>query len=492
MPFSADADVYLVNTCTVTGTGDQKSLKTIRRAARLHPDSAILVCGCLAQREAESIARMDNVRLVLGVQRRAEAVELLERALAENTTINAVAPLRGAGFEKLFVSRHEGKTRATMKIQEGCDRYCAYCIIPTVRGPVRSMPLNDVKAEAKRLADSGYREIVLTGIHLASYGRGTDDALIDAIRAVHDTPGVARVRLGSLEPKIADEAFARALSELPGLARQFHLSLQSGSAGVLKRMRRRYTPEEYLAACETLRRWMPGCAVTTDIIAGFPGETEAEFAGDAGLRARGRASPASMCSPIPAAPAPRPTAWTARFPRRSSTSARQNFMALGNQLERELRLIIWWEHGAGPCCSRQPAGEAAGGGLHRRVRARARANAQPGSALIRVRIRPRGRTRWRVGEADDRRREVNSHGLPVLQDHRRERSRAPRCTRTNTVFAFRDINPQAPVHVLAPCRRSTWRNILECDARDRTGAVAAAVGRASPVRRAWPWPASAW
>lgn len=277
VPFSADADVYLVNTCTVTGTGDQKSLKTIRRAARLHPDSAILVCGCLAQREAESIARMDNVRLVLGVQRRAEAVELLERALAESTTINAVAPLKGAGFEKLFVSRHEGRTRATMKIQEGCDRYCAYCIIPTVRGPVRSMPLNDVKAEAKRLADSGYREIVLTGIHLASYGRGTDDALIDAIRAVHDTPGVARVRLGSLEPKIADEAFARALSELPGLARQFHLSLQSGSAGVLKRMNRRYTPEEYLAACETLRRWMPGCAVTTDVIVGFPGETEAEF-----------------------------------------------------------------------------------------------------------------------------------------------------------------------------------------------------------------------
>lgn len=277
VPFPEAADVYLINTCTVTGTGDQKSLKTVRRMARLHPECAIIVAGCLAQREAEQIVQMDNVRLVVGVQRRAEVVELLERALMEGRAINAVAPLKGAGFESLFVSRHEGKTRATMKIQEGCDRWCTYCIIPSVRGPVRSMPMEAVRAEAKRLADAGYREIVVTGIHVASYGRGTEDRLIDAIRAVHDTPGVARVRLGSLEPKIVDEDFARALSELPGMARQFHLSMQSGSAGVLKRMNRRYTPEEYFAACETLRRFMPDCAMTTDVIVGFPGETEAEF-----------------------------------------------------------------------------------------------------------------------------------------------------------------------------------------------------------------------
>ena len=190
----------------------------------------------------------------------------------------AVAPLKGAGFENLFVSRHEGKTRATMKIQEGCDRYCSYCIIPYVRGPVRSMPMDAVRAEAKRLAEAGYREIVVTGIHLASYGRGTEFQLIDAIRAVHDTPGVERVRLGSLEPITADDEFARALSEMPGIARQFHLSMQSGSAGVLRRMHRRYTPEEYFAACENLRRYMPDCAITTDVIAGFPGETEEEFA----------------------------------------------------------------------------------------------------------------------------------------------------------------------------------------------------------------------
>ena len=275
--FQDEADVYLINTCTVTGTGDQKSLKTVRRVAREHPDCAIVVCGCLAQREAAHLAGMDNVALVLGAQRRGEVVALLESALAEGRTINAVEPLKGAGFESLFVSRHEGRTRATMKIQEGCDRWCSYCIIPSVRGPVRSMPLAEVAAEAARLGEAGYREIVVTGIHLASYGRGTAATLLDAVRAVHDAPGVRRVRLGSLEPVTVTEDFARAVSGLPGLMRQFHLSLQSGSAGVLKRMRRRYTPEEYLAAVDTLRRYMPDCAVTTDVIAGFPGETEAEF-----------------------------------------------------------------------------------------------------------------------------------------------------------------------------------------------------------------------
>ena len=277
VPFNETADVYLINTCTVTGTGDQKSLKSIGRVARNNRECAIVVCGCLAQRDAETLMGMDNVRLVVGVQRRAEVVELLEKALGEGTVINAVAPLKGAGFENLFVSRHEGKTRATMKIQEGCDRYCTYCIIPSVRGPVRSMDLDAVKAEAQRLADSGYRELVLTGIHLASYGRGTEHTLLDAIRAVHDVNGVERVRLGSLEPLIVTNEFAKAISEMPGMMRQFHLSMQSGSAGVLKRMHRRYTPEEYKEAVIILRKYMPDCAVTTDVIVGFPGETEEEF-----------------------------------------------------------------------------------------------------------------------------------------------------------------------------------------------------------------------
>ena len=273
-----EAEVYLVNTCTVTGTGDQKSEKLIRRIARLHPDCAIIVAGCLAQRKSESLLQMDNVRLVIGVQKRAQVVELLEQAVAEDTRINAVSSLKHADFESLFVSRHEGKTRATMKIQEGCDRWCAYCIIPAVRGPVRSMPIDAVAKEACRLAEAGYREIVVTGIHLGSYGRGTEDSLLDAIRAVHDAPGVERVRLGSLEPVTVTEEFARSLSEMPGMMRQFHLSMQSGSDSVLERMKRRYNSEEYYAACCTLRKYMPDCAITTDVIAGFPGETEEEFA----------------------------------------------------------------------------------------------------------------------------------------------------------------------------------------------------------------------
>ena len=273
-----EAEVYLVNTCTVTGTGDQKSEKLIRRLARLHPDCAIVVAGCLAQRKSGELLMMDNVRLVIGVQRRSEVVSLVERAIAEDTRINAVSSLKNADFENLFVTRHEGKTRATMKIQEGCDRWCAYCIIPAVRGPVRSMPLEKVRCEAERLAASGYREIVVTGIHLGSYGRNTEDSLLDAIRAVHDAPGVERVRLGSLEPVTVTEDFAKALSEMPGMMRQFHLSMQSGSDTVLQRMKRRYTSEEYYAACCLLRKYMPDCAITTDVIAGFPGETGQEFA----------------------------------------------------------------------------------------------------------------------------------------------------------------------------------------------------------------------
>ena len=274
VPFNSEADVYLINTCTVTGTGDQKSLKLMRRIAREHPEAGIIAAGCLAQRDAEKILAMDNVRLVIGVQRRSEVVELYEEALCTGSDINAVSGLKNASFESLFVARHEGKTRATMKIQEGCDRYCSYCIIPYVRGPVRSMHIDNVRTEAKRLADAGYKEIVVTGIHLGSYGRGEDFTLIDAIKAVHDTG--ARVRIGSLEPITVTDEFARELSMLPNLMRQFHLSMQSGSDTVLKRMHRRYNSAEYMRAVETIRRYMPDSALTTDVIAGFPGETDEE------------------------------------------------------------------------------------------------------------------------------------------------------------------------------------------------------------------------
>ena len=205
-------------------------------------------------------------------------VELLEKAIDENVCLIEVNSLKGAEFEPLTVNSHEGKTRATMKIQEGCDRYCTYCVIPYVRGPVRSMALGDVAAEGERLAGAGYREIVVTGIHLTSYGRGTDYELCDALDAVGRVEGVKRIRLGSLEPYYVNEERAKRLSEMPKLCRQFHLSMQSGSDGVLKRMHRRYTSEEYARAVELLRKYMPECAITTDVLTGFPGETEEEAA----------------------------------------------------------------------------------------------------------------------------------------------------------------------------------------------------------------------
>lgn len=273
--FHQEADVYLINTCTVTGTGDNKSMKLIRRIHRQHPEAAIVVAGCLAQRDARQVM-LDGVRLVVGNQLRGQVVALLEQAVAEDRLINAVDGFKKPEFEPLTVTRHEGKTRATMKIQEGCDRYCAYCIIPSVRGPVRSMPIDRVEEEARRLSEAGYKELVLTGIHLASYGRGQGVSLIDAIARVHGLPGVQRIRLGSLEPLVVDDAFVSALKGLPKVCRQFHLSMQSGSAGVLTRMRRRYTPEQYLEAAQKLKHAFPDCAITTDVLCGFPGETEAE------------------------------------------------------------------------------------------------------------------------------------------------------------------------------------------------------------------------
>lgn len=212
-PFSAPCDVYVVNTCTVTGTGDKKSRQMIRRAAREHPGAAIVVTGCLAQRAAQELAAMPGVRLVLGTQRRGEIAELLAAALRQEEPLIAVAPLgRDTPFEALTVRGSEGRTRATLKIQEGCQNGCAYCIIPSVRGPVRSRPLPDIASEAMRLAEAGFAEIVVTGIHLASYGRDFGDSvgLLDALRAVARTPGVRRVRIGSLEPAIVTEAFAGA------------------------------------------------------------------------------------------------------------------------------------------------------------------------------------------------------------------------------------------------------------------------------------------
>ncbi len=275
--FSDVADVYVVNTCTVTGTGDKKSLNAVRRALRLNPQAEVVIAGCLAQRDGEKLLET-GARLVIGNARRGEVVQLLEDAIEMGQRVAAVTDILRTPYEPLSISSHEGHTRAMLKIQEGCDRYCTYCIIPYVRGGIRSRKPEDIAKEACRLAQAGFQELVLTGIHLTSYGRDLENkTLIDAVRAC-DVQGISRIRLGSLEPVIVTEDFAAALKRGKKVCPQFHLALQSGSDAVLKRMRRRYTTDDFRRACALLRQAFPSCAITTDVITGFPGETEEEFA----------------------------------------------------------------------------------------------------------------------------------------------------------------------------------------------------------------------
>lgn len=279
VPFHGPADVYVINTCTVTGTGDKKSMQLTRRIRREHPDSHIILCGCLAQRKGEQLLET-GARVIIGTQRRLEVVQLLEEAIRENKQICAVNELNASTpFEELTVTDQEEHTRATLKIQEGCNNHCTYCIIPSVRGPIRSRALPEIAAEAARLAQAGYCELVVTGIHLSSYGRDLQDGttLLDAIRAVQEVPQVKRIRLGSLEPTIATPAFAAALKQMDKVCPQFHLALQSGSDTVLARMARRYNTRMYLDAVENLRAEFPLAALTTDVLTGFPGETEEEY-----------------------------------------------------------------------------------------------------------------------------------------------------------------------------------------------------------------------
>ena len=273
----AAADVYVVNTCTVTGTGDKKSMQIIRRCRRRNPQAELVVTGCLAQRMGEKL-RETGARLVLGTQFRAQVVELLEKAIAENTQIVAVDGVEGVPYEPLMIHNHEGHTRAVMKIQEGCDNHCTYCIIPSVRGTIRSRPVESIREEAQALAKAGFQELVLTGIHLTSYGRDLEGrpSLAEGVKAAC-VEGVTRVRLGSLEPRVATDAFVKELSGLPQICPQFHLALQSGSDSVLRRMKRGYNTTQFLAAAERIRKAWPNAAFTTDVIVGFPGETEEEF-----------------------------------------------------------------------------------------------------------------------------------------------------------------------------------------------------------------------
>ncbi len=279
--FEDPADVYVVNTCTVTQVSDKKSRQMISRAHALNPDGLIAVVGCYAQRAPAEVQKLPGVRLIVGTQHRRQLLELVDAARKQGQQFSAVEDIRTARtFEELPPAAQGMRTRAQLKIQDGCDRYCSYCIIPYARGPIRSRSVEEVKAELERLGETMTPEVVLTGIHLMSYGKDIMDSpgLAHIVALAAHMLGIGRVRLGSLEPALLDDAFVGALADIPSekLCRQFHLSLQSGSNTVLSRMRRRYSAEEYAEAAYRLRRAFPGCAITTDVIAGFPGETEQE------------------------------------------------------------------------------------------------------------------------------------------------------------------------------------------------------------------------
>ena len=279
-PEGADCDAVIVNTCTVTAVADRKNRTLIRRLRREHPQAVLGVCGCYAQLNAEDIAAL-GVDVVSGSAGREEFLQrLLQRVerRGEGTEIQVDEALRRRSFEVLPAGGLAARTRAMLKVQDGCNNFCTYCIIPYARGPVRSEPLATAVAQAKALAAEGYREVVLTGIEIASWGWDFKDGsrLPQLVRALCEAVPEVRVRLGSLEPRVIDGEFL-SLADCKNLCPQFHLSMQSGCDTVLKRMRRKYDTARYLQSVEDLKRAFPGCAITTDMIVGFPGETEEEF-----------------------------------------------------------------------------------------------------------------------------------------------------------------------------------------------------------------------
>lgn len=283
VPFQEKADVYIINTCTVTNMADRKSRQMLHRARKQNPNAIIVACGCYVQsREGDVDGCAD---IVIGNNRKKELIEILteyERAPVRETDARERRQLldinHSKEYEELRLERTAEHTRAYVKVQDGCNQFCSYCIIPYVRGRVRSRSRKDVAEEVERLSSNGYKEIVLTGIHLSSYGIDTGGSLQELICAIHENPGIRRIRLGSLEPRIVTEEFVRTLAGLSKICPHFHLSLQSGCDATLRRMNRRYTSGEYYEKCELLRKYFRHPALTTDIIVGFPGETEEEYA----------------------------------------------------------------------------------------------------------------------------------------------------------------------------------------------------------------------
>lgn len=280
VPFTQKADVYVINTCSVTNMADRKSRQMLHKAKKNNPDSIVVAAGCYVQTSEKEVLNDLSVDIVIGNDRKHDLVRLLEEYSLDsvNDTVDDINDGKH-DFEELFIDQTKEHTRAFIKVQDGCNQFCSYCIIPYARGRVRSRRFENVIAEVERLAANGFKEVVLTGIHLSSYGVDFEEAtgLLELIQAVNAVKGIERIRLGSLEPKIVTEHFASELSKLDKICPHFHLSLQSGCDATLKRMNRKYTIKEYERGCELLRKYFVHPAITTDVIVGFPGETEEEF-----------------------------------------------------------------------------------------------------------------------------------------------------------------------------------------------------------------------
>ena len=280
VPFQEGADIYVINTCTVTNIADRKSRQMLHRARKMNPDAVVVAAGCYVQAQAEKQVIDPCIDIVLGNNKKQDLLTALQAYEEAHGDLREVIDINHTKeYENLHLTKRGEHTRAYIKVQDGCNQFCSYCIIPYARGRVRSRAKEDVVAEVTDLAKNGYQEVVLTGIHLSSYGIDfeNEDNLLSLIRAVHEIEGIKRIRLGSLEPRIITEEFVQAIAALPKMCPHFHLSLQSGCNETLKRMNRRYTSEEFYEKCEILRKYFEKPALTTDVIVGFPQETEEEF-----------------------------------------------------------------------------------------------------------------------------------------------------------------------------------------------------------------------
>ena len=279
--FDEYADVYIVNTCTVTNVADRKSRQMLRRAKEINKDATLVACGCYAQVAKEGLKKIPEIDLIIGNNEKNDIIQIVENHIAQKGAEDLVSDVMyKLDYVELGTTTYTEKTRAVIKVQDGCDRFCSYCLIPYARGHIRSRKIENVIEEIKKVVEEGINEVVITGIHIASYGRdfkGENIGLIDLLEEINKIQGLHRIRLGSIEPTIITDEFVERLSKLDKICDHFHLSLQSGCTETLKRMNRRYTTEEFRDVTKRLRSKFPNAALTTDIIVGFPGETDDEF-----------------------------------------------------------------------------------------------------------------------------------------------------------------------------------------------------------------------